>query len=273
METISSSQHAGGRPRQQILVLQLLNIFFFIGNILMNTLANTLPLNGKSTGQLSAQYPNLFTPAPITFSIWGIIYSLLLAFCIFQTGVGQRKDSKAIVHAIVDRMGLLFIATNICGSAWLLAWHYEYVGLSVGIMLFFLLVLISIHQRFKMGIRSESKIEKWLVHLPFSIYLGWISVATVANITAWLVDRHLDVDMGHPVSWTILMLGIVIALTKWMLWRFNALFYGLTIVWALVGICIVRYADQQMEIVIAAIIGIALTGITCVFRFRKWLSY
>ena len=119
--------------------MKYLNLIAFVFMITMNYLANALPLNGKTTGQLSDQYPNLFTPAGITFSIWGVIYLLLLVFIILQLWGSQQK--------LVSSMGWAFVASALFNGLWILAWHYERTGLSVLIMLGLLASLIFINQR------------------------------------------------------------------------------------------------------------------------------
>lgn len=108
------------------MLTKYVNLVLFMAMIVMNYLANALPLNGKTTGELSAQYPNLFVPAGITFSIWGVIYLLLGAFVILQF----RHKNKSLAKTV----GWAFAISCLLNSFWIVAWHYEYLLLSVGIM-------------------------------------------------------------------------------------------------------------------------------------------
>jgi len=266
---------ASSTTAQSTRLLQILNVVFFAANIVFNVLANSLPLGGNTTGELSAMYPNLFTPAPITFSIWGIIYLLLGLFCGYQASTWWRTGNNQQVISVVNRMGWRFILTNIGGISWLLAWHYQQVLLSVVIMLGYLLTLIDIHRKFEIGTRSPALAEKYYVHIPFSIYLGWLSVATVANITTLLVNWPWRAGLTNQALWTTLMIAVVVLLALWMIWKRHNVFFGITIIWALLGILIVRYANEFVHkaIIYAALSGIILIVITVVLRFRRWLHY
>lgn len=154
-------------------MVKYLNLFLFAGMIIMNYLANALPLNNVTTGQLSDSYPNLFVPAGITFSIWGVIYLLLAIFCVIQfTGANQ---------VVISKIGLLFAATCILNGLWIVAWHYRLVGLSLLIMTAFLISLIIINILIK-GLTFS------FVKAAFGVYLGWICIATIANVTTLLVS-------------------------------------------------------------------------------------
>jgi hypothetical protein len=172
--------------RRLVLSLSILNLLGFLGTVVVNGLANALPLNNKTTGELSDLYPNLFVPAGLTFAIWGLIYVLLAIFVIYQLIPSVRRDAQKV--DFVQRIGLLFFISSIANIGWIFAWHYEIVPLSLVLMLILLGYLIAIYLRLNIGKSEATKSEKYLVHLPFSVYLGWITIATIANVTALLVD-------------------------------------------------------------------------------------
>ncbi len=215
-------------------ILVVLNMISFIGTLVINTLANALPINGKNTGELSALYPNEFVPAGYTFSIWLVIYLSLTGFVIYQTGALTKEKQRILV----EKLGSLFILTNLFNMSWILAWHYQQVALSVIIMLAFLITLISIHIKFELPDRSANTPEKIWFQIPFSIYLGWIMIATIANITAWLVDMDWR---GGPISedvWAIIMISIALILCLLILWRRNNYVVPMVAIWAIGGIIV-----------------------------------
>lgn len=239
-----------------------------------NYLANALPINGKTTGELSAQYPNLFVPAGFTFAIWGVIYTLLLAFCIYQLGpLFSRRPTAA--GSVVLRMGGLFILSCVCNIAWIVAWHYEFTLLSVGIMLVFLATLTAIYRRLGIGFKALSRGEKWLAHLPFAVYLGWISIATIANITAWFVDTGWGGFGFNANVWAVAMILAGLAITAYVVLAANGVFFGLVVVWAYFGIAARQYqsAEPSHIVAYAALAGMVLAAVMVAARFRRWVLY
>jgi hypothetical protein len=254
-------------------ILQIANIAGFLGMVTVNVLANALPINGKTTGQLSDQYPNLFVPAGITFAVWGLIYLLLAAFTVYQA-----RDLFAGREAglpFLRRIGWWFFASSALNALWIFAWHYERVALSVVIMLLLLGSLIAIYLRLGVGRPVESPEVKALVHVPFSVYLGWITIATVANITAWLVDIGWDRFGLSEAFWTVAMLAVATALTLAVLLTRSDIFYGLVVLWAFAGILIKRLAEPTpalQPIVLSLVIGMALIAAAAIARFTRWLA-
>lgn len=242
-------------------ILPILNVIAFAVMVYVNYLSNSLPLNGKTPAEISDSFPNLFVPAGITFSIWGLIYLLLIGFLIYGF---VAKDKTPIT----DRVGILFFLTCLTNIGWIYAWHYGHVLPSVGIMATFLILLITIYQRLGVG-RTVDAGERWLVHLPFSVYMGWITVATVANVTAFLVSINWDGFGINEVYWTIIMLVIVTFITQTIVSGRGDIAYGLVIVWALLGI-VLKQKDVEQNIVLAAGLSILFVGISILSSlFRK----
>jgi hypothetical protein len=211
----------------------ILNIVAFIIVIVTNWLAVILPLNGKTTGELSDAYPNKFTPAGFTFSIWGIIYLFLAGFVIYQAIV--LLANKRFAERI-RKITPLFIINCLANAAWLFAWHYQQVGLSVLIMLVMLITLILIHERLNLAWRWQPLTEKLLLDVPFSIYLGWISVATIANITTWFIALSIEPLGISSTMWTMIMLVVATMIGAFMAWRKDNVVFALVVCWALYGI-------------------------------------
>jgi len=260
----------------KIRTLQILNFLFFIGMVFVNFLANFLPINGKNTGQVSDQYPNLFVPAPLTFSIWSVIYLLLFVFCIYQITSLFKAKIDPYVGEIVNRINIAFILTCIINMFWIVAWHYDLLAVSVILMLLLLSRLIYIDTQIRLLEPYLTNAQSFIVKAPFGLYLGWICIATIANITALLVNYGWRGFGMSEESWTSMMvlvgsfIGIVAIL------RFNNFYIGLAIIWALSGIIIERKNDTiyYEYIVLSAWAGIILVAISVfieLFRgtFRK----
>lgn len=247
--------------------VQLLNIAAFLGTILVNYLANAVPLGGRSTGEISELYPNLFTPAGYTFAIWGLIYLLLALFVIYQA----KDIHKLNKDPIVEKVGGWFFVASLANMAWIFAWHYLLPGLSLLIMLVLLVSLIMIYLRLGIGREQVSVMRKYLVHLPFSVYLGWISVATIANVSAYLVSVEWGGWGLSQVTWTVIVIivGTLIALNA--LRSRGDVFYSLVFIWAFIGIFVKRVtADVSpppaiLLVLVAAVLVLAyVTAVTAV---------
>jgi hypothetical protein len=246
-------------------VLSILNFLLFAAVVYVNTLAVTLPINGKSTGELSDQYPNLFVPAGFTFSIWGVIYLLLFIFVVYQIWVSFNKKT---VQKVSIQSQILFGLTNILNMSWILAWHYEMVTLSVLIMIAFLITLIILFLNNE-KIKTTTFMEKIAIAIPINVYLGWISVATIANITALLVTFGWT---GNPLTestWTIIMLSIGAALAVVMLFRRTNFAYAFVIIWAFYGIYSKRQTSANPEIAQTALILIAIIAFSFAYILFK----
>jgi len=247
--------------------LSIVNLGSFVGTIVVNGLANMLPLNHKTTGVLADQYPNLFVPAGLTFSIWGVIYVLLAIFIVNQLVYSFKKDTAS--SSFMEKIGILFFISALANLGWIFAWHYEIIVLSLVLMLVLLASLVAIYLRLNIGRSSAARSERYLVHLPFSIYLGWITVATIANATAVLVHFHWTrFGLSEPF-WTVLVMAVGIVLGLWMLFYRRDIFYGLVVLWAFLGILIKRLTVDVTpvhSIVAAAIAGMALLAICSVVQ-------
>lgn len=244
--------------------LQILNVLGFVLVITMNTLANTLPINGYTTGELSDRFPNLFVPAGFTFSIWGLIYLLLLAFVIYQARSWWKPEAKV---DFVQTIGPWFFISCLANASWILAWHYLLTPLSLVIMLLILSSLVIIYRRLRIGEPVTSSAERWLVHVPFSIYLGWITVATIANITTVLVDQGWAGGSIGEASWARIMVAAAALIGLYFLWKKRDVPYALVIIWALYGIAAIRYNNWLLLVIY---VGIILLSIGVIWRIRSW---
>ena len=212
--------------------LQIVNIFAFIIVVVMNVLSNALPLNGRTAGEISDALPSYFTPAGYTFSIWSVIYLFLLGFTIYQALPSQRE------RPFVKQIGWLFAATTVLNVIWLITWHYGFYPLSVIFMVGLLVTLIGIYLRLNIGRRNPelTTVDKLLYQAPFSLYLGWITVATIANIAsvaAYLGWNGFGID--GPI-WSAIMMMVAVVVAGLLLFNRRNLAYAGVLVWALFGI-------------------------------------
>ena len=236
-------------------LLQILNFLAFVLVIVVNTLANTIPINDRTTGEIADMYPNLFTPAGFTFAIWGVIYLGLALFALYQAGLLPCVRGG---QGVVRDIGWLFILSSLANVSWLLAWHYDMILLSVVFMLLLLISLIGIYLRLR-GRNMVSRAEHWLVRVPFSLYLGWISVATIANITVALVSVDWNGFGISPQIWTVIVILVADLLALSFLSRYKDVWYGLVTAWALFGILyrhLTFFAGQYPSVVYTSLISI-----------------
>ncbi|MGQ9554157.1 MAG: tryptophan-rich sensory protein [Anaerolineae bacterium] len=244
---------------------QVANVAALVVTLVVNALANALPLNGQTTGEISDRFRVLFVPAGYVFSIWGLIYLGLIAFTIYQALPGQRENPR------LHRIGYLFALASLANSVWIFLWHYEAFILTVIAMLTLLLSLIAIYLRLDIGRARVSAIENWVVNIPFSIYLGWITVATVANVTAVLAYLNWNGFGISQTAWAVAMLVIAAGIAFAMVAVRSDLAYVLVIIWAFVGIAVKQAATSAVAITVALLI-VALALVVGVSPRSRWSS-
>ncbi len=210
--------------------------------LVVNTLANALPLNGLNTGEISDRFNVYFVPAGYVFSIWGLIYIGLIAYTVFQALPSQRNNPR------LRSTGWWVVLGGLANSIWIFLWHYEQFPLTVIAMLVLLGTLIITYLRLGIGRASVSLAEKWAVRIPFSIYLGWITVATVANISDVLDYIKWNRFGIAPEIWMGIILAVVLAITLAMIFTRRDTAYTLVILWALVGISIKHASTTAVTI-------------------------
>jgi hypothetical protein len=201
--------------------------------VAVNVLANALPIGGVTTGEASARHANLFTPAGVTFSIWGLIYLLLFVYTLRQFGLGRQEGGRERVK-LLAAVGRYFILTSLANISWILAWHHGMIGLSVLIMLVLLFFLILIADELKKARLSLT--DTLCLRLPFGVYFGWITVATIANITVYLVSLGWN-GFGIPeAAWTVIVLLLGAGIGTVRMLKDRDYFYGAALAWAYAGI-------------------------------------
>ena len=243
---------------------QTVNVLAVVATLALNGLANAIPLNGQTTGEISDRFQVYFVPAGYVFSIWGLIYLALIGFAVYQALPAQRENPR------LRRIGYLFALSCVANVAWLFLWHYEIFPLTLVAMLTLLLSLIAIYLRLGIGRTRVPAAERWLVRLPFSIYLGWITVATIANATSLLDYLNWGGWGLSPEVWAVIMLAAGAAIASAVALTRGDVAYMLVIVWAFVGIA-VKHAGTPV-VAIAAWVATAVVAVVLVVgavRYRK----
>jgi benzodiazapine receptor len=227
---------------KKYLKIKLLNIFSFATALYINYLSVAANLGGKTIRELSDKYDNLFTPSSQTFSIWGLIYALIMIFLVIQF---FKKFNPLPVT-----QNLLFSLSCLFNAGWILLWQFEYIAGSVLAMLGLLTTLAIINKQL-------SKEGPWLFKLIFGVYLGWICIATVANITALLVAKGVAPTLEIQAIVTISILVIATALTGWLMRKLVNPYLFVSVSWAFYGVYSKRVEDYPI-IAYAAIAALSV---------------
>lgn len=253
------------RRKKEIVILKILTIITFFAMIFVNSLANALPLNGVNTGEVSDSYKNLFAPTGLTFSIWGLIYLLLAGYILY---INFFQGNIRVRDELILKTGLLFSVSSLANTLWIFSWHYYIIPLSFILMIIILICLILLTKNIR---RQKLTVkQKIFIKLPFSVYFGWITVATIANATALLVSLKWS---GFGISeqvWTIIIIivGMLIGVATTVINKDVA--YGLVIIWAYMGIVIKHlsesgFSSQYPSIIIAATVSIVLILLAIIY--------
>jgi len=248
-------------------LLKWMNIIAFALTVVVNGLAGgTTILGGKLTSEISDANPTLITPAGYVFSIWGVIYVLLGIFVVFQALPSQKTKGYQ------ERIGWLFVLSSLINIVWLFLWQFEYLSLSVVLMFLLLATLIAIYLRLNIGRSAVPLREKLAVHVPFSVYLGWITIASIANVSVTLVSVGWDGFGISQETWAILIIIIALLITLLVIATRKDVAYGLVVIWALLGVAVKQSGNQNIvtttEISVVVIV-IALALSILISRLRR----
>ena len=216
------------------IILQIGNIIGFIATVIVNFLAVGLPINNKTTEELSDALPNLFVPIGLTFSIWSVIYVLLGIFAVYQAKDLFKSEKQEI--SFLEKISFFFILSSIANVTWIFLWHYQLVALSLIVMVILFLSLLFTYLRLRIGKDEVTKREKLFIHVPISVYFGWITTATIANVTAFLVSISWNRFGLTEELWTILILIVAALIYVLTILTRRDTAYGLVGVWSTLGI-------------------------------------
>lgn len=238
--------------------VRILNVLGLAAVLIFNWLANALPLNGLTTGEISAMFPVKITPAPYAFTIWGLIYALLIGFVVVQFLPSRSYCPE------LQNIGLWFVASCLFNCSWIMLWHYLFTLASVFVMIALLLTLIAIYVISRPDGWSNDPLIRWLVQAPFSVYLGWITVAAIVNMTVGLYKAGWSDAGDAGTLWTVGLIVLAAAVALLTGFRFNDPLYALTVVWALVAI---GAANRDIPLIAYT----AWSASALLFAFSVWL--
>jgi benzodiazapine receptor len=245
------------------LTRQIIVLITYAITLVINSMASSGALGGTPTGDISNAYPIYFVPANLTFGIWGVIYLGLTAFAVYQALPSQRENP------IIKKISWPFVLSNIANTLWLILFQDERFVLSLPVMVIILGSLIAIYRQLEIG-RAVSRATFWLIQVPFSIYLGWITIATIANVAqAFFANGYEDLGLGGA-NWAAIMIVIGTGIIALVIYTGKGnVAYALTTIWAIVGI-VIKQGERSTLIGATAII--AIVAIAAVLAY-SWLKY
>ena len=246
--------------------IEIITAATFLLMIITNVLANLLPINGVTTGQISDFYPNLFAPAAFAFSIWGLIYMLLAGYVFYQLGLFKGKIN-IVEESFLDNIRLAFIISSFANSLWIVTWHYLQIMLS---MLLITVMFICLGYIFYTLNKYNFSFDKRIfVKIPFSIYFAWITVALIANFVVAAISGQWDFFIAAESNWTIFLILLGLTFATFVVYRYKDAIYGMVIIWAYSGILIkhmsVNEFNRQYPLIIVTVIGSLVFLILLVF--------
>lgn len=234
-----------------------------------NGAANALPLNGRRTGDVSLAYSNLFTPAGVTFSIWGVIYLLLGAHVLYQLGLFRDRPDTAADTALLNRVGVLFSLSSLANTAWIFAWHYDLIPLSAVLLTAIFVCLALIVTTLRRAHLTGR--QKWLISVPFSVYFGWSTVAVIANITVLLVYWKWDGFGISESTWAVIIVLVAMVIGTATMLRNRDVAYGLVLIWAFAGILIRQASASDLAGRYPAIIAAVVASLVVYLIGEAWV--
>jgi benzodiazapine receptor len=246
-------------------LLKWLNTIAFVAVVLINGLAgSTTLIGGQDTAQVSDNNFTLITPAGYTFAIWGIIYTLLGLFVIYQALPSNKGKTT-------EKVGWFFILSCIANIFWLFLWQFEFLTISVVLMFLLFASLLRVYLNLGISKSSISWRERIAVHAPFSVYFGWITIASIANVAAALVSVGWNGFGLSAETWGILVILIALLITTLVVITRRDVFYGLVIVWALIGISAGQSGNQNITLLtqINAVIVVGVIVVTLILQAFK----
>ena len=247
-------------------ILQISNGIALVSTIIINYLSNTGWINNTTIGEVSDQIDSLFTPAGYAFSIWGFIYLLLLGFVVYQ---GRSLFVKVRNDDFVLKTGWWFVISCLANSSWVLAWLYGYTGLSCILILLLLFSLIKIVRNNDMELYDEPISVIAFLWWPFVFYSGWVTVASITNVAAYLVKVGWDGFGLSPVLWSIVMIVIATIINLIITWKRNMREFALVGAWALVAIAYANYSEHMSIVYVASIAAAVLVISSGIHGFRN----
>ena len=255
---------------KKIQALSIFNLCALLLHISFSYLTQFRLINDLDVGQVSNNYNSLFTPAGITFAIWGVIYASLLFFCIYHIAMAYRHAVNHPANEDVRRIGGWFILNNLAAAAWLLVWTNKMITASLGLIILQLITLIVINLRAGIYNPLRTIAAKIFTQFPLSIYFGWLSIATIANTSIYFLASGWGGFGYSPIYWARVSIGLAVFLTALVVFFRRNVFYGIVIIWALYGIILKRQSEDinlYASVIQTAWIGLGIVGLICLIQF------
>lgn len=251
-------------------LLRWVNLFAYLLMVGMNYLANAIPLGGVNTGEVAYRYDNLLLPSGYVFSIWGVIYLLLGIFIVWQM---SNKGNRPHIRT---RISWFFAASAFFNAFWIIAWHTTDPSVSLKIMFLYFISILLVYLRLR-GCCKEDLRAKFIITIPFSILLAWLSFALIANITAFLVSISWGAFGLPEQSWAIIILILTFLLAQIFLFLRSDIFAALTLCWAWMGILLRRFGESNSEVLVwllaLMIIITLISGILIIWKKKLRNNY
>lgn len=254
---------------KKIRLFAILNFLFFLTAFSVSTLSQFKVFNNQNNAEISAKYETMFTPAGVTFAIWGLIYFSLFSFVIYHLVKAYKDGRKSEANVAIQKIGYLFMLNNFATTLWVFAFSFEQLGLSLLLIVIQLVTLTKIVINLKIYDPYKSLNSRVFTHLPISIYFGWICIATIANFAVYLVSLGWDGGIS-PRTWTIVLIWGAVALSIFMTLVKKNPYFGLVVMWALYGIQLklkVIDASGFYNFIISVWVALAIVGFTTLIRF------
>lgn len=256
---------------KNVRTLAALNFLSYLIHILFASLTQFKLVNVENVAQVSAKYPTLITPAPVTFAVWGIIYAYLGVFCIYHLAMAFLKPARHPANIDTQRIDGWFVIANMASAAWLVAWTWDEIGIALSFIVVQLIALIAMNVKLGIIDTDSSRTAKLFTQIPLSIYFGWITFATVANAAAYLVANDWD-GLGlvyTSAQWTIIIIAATVLITALVVSTRRNIWFGAVVMWGLLGVVLNLNSTDAYgysAIIHTAWAGIAIIAATCVLR-------
>lgn len=261
---------------KKVKTLAILNFFFFVIAFTVSNLSQLQVLGGVTNKDISDKYDTVFTPAGLTFSIWGLIYLSLFGFTIYHLIRAYKDDVHDDSNQDLLKIGNLFIVNNIATTFWVFAFTYEYLFTSMLLIIIQLITLIKIFINLNLYDNDKTFNNKLFTQFPLTIYFAWLCVANIANISLYLVFINWDGFGISPSVWAIVMILVTVVLSAFIVIGKKNPFFGLVVIWALYGIILKRESvDEEAfaNIILTAWFGLGLLSVVTAYQLYKIATY
>lgn len=254
---------------KNVKLLAVLNLVFYFLAFVVSMLSQFKLFNNQTNAQISAKYPTVFTPAGLTFSIWGLIYSLLFAFVIYHLIESNKKEIENRANQAIQKIGYLFVLNNVATIFWVFAFSFERLGFSLFLMVIQLITLTLIIVNLKIYKPHTSLTSRLFTQIPLTIYFAWVCVATLANASVYFISINWLSNYSEQY-WATILIWLAVALSVFMVIKKKNPYFGLVIMWAFFGIYLKLYAidfNTYRDVILTTWVALSIVGLTVIIRF------